>query len=104
MTSAPKLLDQELAQFGWVESIASNKISDFKSPNLVEKEVTADPKSLDFINIFICHLIFYIIFCYSLYLYILIDLGLGLFLKTHFTKLINLQKIQILNPFRTPKH
>ena len=92
MTSAPKLLDQELAQFGWVESIATNSISDFKSPNVVAKEVTTDPSSLDFINIFICHLIFYIIFCYSLYLYIFIDLSLGLFLKRKLTKLFKYAK------------
>ena len=34
MTSAQVVIDQELAQFGWIESIATNSISDFKSPNL----------------------------------------------------------------------
>ena len=31
MTSALKIIDQELAQFGWVESIATNSISDLKA-------------------------------------------------------------------------
>ena len=32
MTTEQKTIDQELAQFGWLESIATNSISDFKSP------------------------------------------------------------------------
>ena len=32
MNSAQTVIDQELAQFGWVESIATNSISDFNSP------------------------------------------------------------------------
>ena len=38
MTSALKIIDQELAQFGWVESIATNSISDFKSPKIEVEE------------------------------------------------------------------
>ena len=30
MTSSQKIIDQELAQFVWVESIATNSIRDFK--------------------------------------------------------------------------
>ena len=41
MTSAQQINDQELAQFGWVESIATNSISDFKSP----KESVVEPRN-----------------------------------------------------------
>ncbi len=95
MTSAPTVIDQELAQFGWVESIATNSITDFKSPNFEFPEKKTDQKDLDFIDKFIIHLIFYIIFCYSLFLYIVIDLGLGLFVKNKLTKLISLVKGKI---------
>ena len=40
MTSAQQIIDQELAQFGWVESIATNSISDFKSPKSNIKKKT----------------------------------------------------------------
>ena len=39
-TSAQKNIDQELAQFGWVESIATNSISDFKSLKIDVEEKT----------------------------------------------------------------
>ena len=83
MTSAQTAIEQELAQFGWVESMATNSISDFKSPklNIVEQEP-------DFIDKSICYLIFYIIFCCSLFLYLLIDKGYVSFLKTKVTTLI----------------
>ena len=53
----------------------------------------ADPKQKDddFINQFICHLIFYAFFVVSLVLYILLDLGLGSFLKNKFFQLIGLR-------------
>ena len=44
MTSAQKISDQELAQFGWVESIATNSISDFKSPKIDVEEQTTNEK------------------------------------------------------------
>ena len=88
MTSAQTAIDQELAQFGWVESIATNSISDFKSPKLNIVEQATDEKEQDLIDTFICYLIFYIIFCCSLFLYVLIDKGFGSFLKTKVTTLI----------------
>tara|TARA_Y100001968_G_scaffold326810_1_gene370602 strand:+ start:498 stop:809 length:312 start_codon:yes stop_codon:yes gene_type:complete len=93
MTSSPTVLDQELEQFGWVESLATNSISDFKSTksNIEEKEKATEKKS-DLVDIFICHLIFYLIFCYSLFLYIFFDLGLGSFIKNKLTKLINFKE------------
>ena len=92
MTSALKIIDQELAQFGWVESIATNSISDFKSPKIDVEEQTTNQKKSDLIDTFICHLIFYVVFCYSLFLYIFIDLGFGLFLKTKVNTLFKLPK------------
>lgn len=92
MTSALKIIDQELAQFGWVEPIATNFISDFKSPKIDVEEQTNNEKVSDLIDKFICHLIFYVVFCYSLFLYIFIDLGFGSFLKNKVNTLFKLQK------------
>ena len=92
MTSALKIIDQELAQFGWVESIATNSISDFKSPKLDVEEQTTNEKESDLIDTFICHLLFYVVFCYSLFLYIFIDLGFGFFLKDKVYTFFKLQK------------
>ncbi len=92
MTSALKIIDQELAQFGWVESIATNSISDFKSTNIDVEEQTTNEKESDLIDSFICHLIFYVVFCYSLFIYILIDLGFGSFLKNKVNTLFKRQK------------
>ena len=91
MTSALRIIDQELAQFGWVESIATNSIIDFKSPKIDVEEQTNEKES-DLIDTFICHLIFYVVFCYSLFLYIFIDLGFGFFLRNKVNTLFKLQK------------
>ena len=92
MTSAQKIIDQELAQFGWVESIATNSISDFKSPKESVVELRNDVKTSNLIDTFICHSIFYVIFCYSLCLYVFIDLGFGFFLKNKVNRWLKVQK------------
>ena len=92
MTSALKIIDQELAQFGWVESIANNSICDFKSTKIDVEEQTTNEKEFDLIDTFICHLIFYVVYCYSLFLYIFIDLRLGSFLKNRVNTLFKLQR------------
>ena len=92
MTSTLKIIDQELAQFGWVEPIAINSISEFTSPKIDVEEQTNNEKESDLIDTFICHLIFYVVFCYSLFLYIFIDLGFGTFLKKKINTLFKLQK------------
>ena len=92
MTSALKTIDQEVAQFGWVESIANNSIIDFKSPKIDVEEQITNEKESDLIDTFICHLIFYVVFCYSLVLYIFIDLGFGSFLKDKVNSFFKLQK------------
>ena len=105
MNSAQTVIDQELAQFGWVESIATNSISDFKSPRLNNLEQTIDVKRSDLIDTFICHLFFYVIFCYSLFLYVFIDLGFGSFLGNHVTKFNKLrEKNEIPSYMTTPSH
>ena len=93
MNSAQTVIDQELAQFGWVESIATNSISDFNSPRLNNLEQTIDVKKSDLIDTFIYHLVFYVIFCYSLFLYVFIDLGFGSFLGNQMTTLMKIKKL-----------
>tara|TARA_B100001250_G_scaffold321336_1_gene284341 strand:- start:4132 stop:4449 length:318 start_codon:yes stop_codon:yes gene_type:complete len=91
-TAAPTVKDQELMPFGLVESASVNSFADFVTSNLNETEVTKAKEQNDFINIFICHLIFYAFFCISLVLHILIDLGVGLFVKNKFLQLIEIAK------------
>ena len=93
MTSALKIIDQELAQFGWVESIENNSISGFRSPKESVVGLRTDEKTSDLIDTFICHSIFYVIFCYSLCLYVFIDLGFGCFLKNKVNRWLKVQKI-----------
>ena len=92
MTSTLKIIDQELAQFGWVEPIAINSISEFKSPKIDVEEQKTIEKESDLIDTFICHLIFYVVFCYSLFIYIFIDLGFGSFLRNKVNTFFKLQK------------
>ena len=54
MTSDKQIIDQELAQFGWVESIATNSISDFKSPRESLVEQATYEETSNHIDTFIC--------------------------------------------------
>ncbi len=89
-TVAPIEKDQDFVSFGLVESASVNSITDFTPSILNESKATAE--NGDFVNTFICHIIFYAFFCVSLFLHILIDLGLGSFLKNKFNQLIGLGK------------
>ena len=91
-TTAPTVKDQELIPHGLVESESVNSFVDFVSSNLNEKEANKEKEVNDFINNFICHLIFYAVFCISIVLHILIDLGLGSFVKNKFLQLIEIAK------------
>ena len=85
-TTAPTVKDQELRSFGLVESASVNSFTDFIPSKLNESQVPNEKE--DFINILICHFLFYGVFCISLVLHILIDLGLGVFIKNKTIQLI----------------
>ena len=91
-TSSPIVKDQEFVSFGLVESASVNSISDFTPSKLIVNRVSASMDKEDFVNTFICHLIFYSVFCFSLVFHILIDLGLGSFVKNKFVQLIGFGK------------
>ena len=93
-TAAPTVKDQELVPFGLVESASVNAFDDFLPSKLTEME--AKEEKNEFINIFVCHLIFYSIYCISLVLYILIDLGLGSFVKKQFIRFIEIAKNAVI--------
>ncbi len=99
-TAAPTVKDQELMPYGLVESASVNSFVDFGSSNLNETEANKEKEVNDFINTFICHLIFYAVFCISLVLHILIDLGLGSLVKNQFLHLIEIAKntVVVKNP------
>ena len=90
--SAPTVKDKELIPQGLVESTSANSFADFVSSNLNKTEENTEKEVSLFINTFICHLIFYAIFCISLVLHILIDLGLGSFVNNKFLQLIEIVK------------
>ena len=90
--TAPTVKDQELLPFGLVESAGVNAFADFSPSNLNETESNEEKEKNDFINIFICHLIFYSVFCIAIVLHILIDLGLGSIVKKTFIELIEIAK------------
>ena len=91
-TAAPRVIDQELMPNGLVGSASVNSFSDFVSSNLNEIEANKEKEVDDFINSFVCHLIFYSVFCISLVLHILIDLGLWSLVKNQFLQLIEIAK------------
>ncbi len=81
MTTTPKVKVQEIFSSGFVESASLNSISDFTPSKCNDHEMIFKKENNDFINTFVCHLIFYAVFCISLVLFILIDLDLGSFVK-----------------------
>jgi len=89
-TTTPTVKDQELISSGLLASASLNSIADFIPSKLNEKEIIDQNEKIEFINTFICHLIFYAVFCISLVLHILIDLGLGAFVKKSFIHLIDI--------------
>ena len=91
-TSVPTVKDQEFVSHGLVESKSVNSFADFVSSNLNETAENKENEVNDFINTFICHLIFYAVFCISLVFHILIDLGLGSLIKNLILHLIEFAK------------
>ena len=90
-TAAPTVKEQ-LMPFGLVESASVNSGEDFIPSNTNKTYPIEEKKEIDFVNIFICHLIFYSIFCISLVLHILIDLGFGSVVKNKVLMLIQIAK------------
>ena len=80
--------DQQLVSLGLVESASVNYFADFVPSALTENKAERVKPEEDFKNIFICHLIFYAIFCVSVAMHIFIDLGFGTFVKNKFLQLI----------------
>ena len=93
--ATPTVKDQELVSFGLVESASVNSISDFTPSKFNQNKVTTENEIDDFANSFICHLIFYAVFCISVVLYIFIDLGLGSFIRKRFVQLMGLGKKKV---------
>ena len=93
-TTAPTVKAQELVSYGLIESASVNSITDFSQSKFNGRKLTTERD--DFVNIFICHLIFYAVFCVSLALHILIDLGLGTFIKNNFVQVLGLGEKTIL--------
>ena len=91
-TASPKVNDQELMSLGLVESLSVNSFVDFTSSRFNKTAAINEKKNNDFINIFICHLIFYAFFCISLVLHIVFDLGLGSFVNNKFIQLLEMGK------------
>tara|TARA_B100001250_G_scaffold413481_1_gene447774 strand:+ start:1891 stop:2244 length:354 start_codon:yes stop_codon:yes gene_type:complete len=93
-TAAPTVKNQDVVSFGLVESASVNSFADFipsKFDESKENNVHQNKyENEDFINLFICHMIFYSFLCLSIVLHILIDLGLGSFIKNKFVQLIEL--------------
>ena len=87
-SSVAKVIDQELAQFGYSEPDATNSINQFKPLKIDQLVVNEEKEKFDLIDIFICHIIFYGILCVSLFLYVAFDLGLGYYLKNKLNDLI----------------
>ena len=84
--------NQEICSTKLVETTSENSIADFISSKVGEQDTKFARNKNDFINTFICHLIFYAVFCISLVLHILIDLGLGSLIKNQFLQLIEIAK------------
>ena len=91
-TAATTVKDHELISSGLVESASVNSIADFVPSKLNKKDVIDKKEKIEFVNTFICHLIFYAVFCISLVMHILIDLGLGSFLEKTFFLFIEIAK------------
>ena len=90
-TATPTVKDQELMPHGLLDSVSLNSFASVSS-NLNETEANTEKEVNDFINTFICHLIFYAVFCISLALHILIDLGFGSLVKNQFRRFIEIAK------------
>ncbi len=95
-TTAPKVKDQDVMPLEFIESPSVNSFVDLVPSSLDKTHDNDEKKQDDFVNIFICHLIFYAVFCISLVLHILFDLRLAPFAKKRFLKLIKIEKNNVV--------
>ncbi len=93
-TTAPEVKDQESMPLGLIEL---ENVSSFLASVPSNDDETEVNRDNDFINIFICHMIFYSFFCISLVLHIVIDLGLGTFLNSRFLQLIAIARNNVVD-------
>ena len=91
MTSTQQIIDQEIAQFGWVDLIATNSIIDFNSSKSKGSKTITFEKESDVKDIFICNLIFYLVSCYSLLIHVFIDLVFASYLGKKVNKYFNVK-------------
>ena len=91
-TADLKVKDGEFVSSGLIGSASVNSFADFIPSKLKESHVTKENGKDDFINTFICHLIFYCFLCVSIVLHIFIDLGLAALVKKQFLLLFESAK------------
>ena len=96
-TASSTVKDRELIPSGLYESASVTSVADLIPTELNESELIDKNENNDFINIFICHMLFYLILCITLVLHIFIDLGLGSFVKRITRKLIDNAKNNPVN-------
>ena len=89
-TADPSVKEREVLPLELVESTSIDSSTDLIPSEFNESKYRTEEE--DFVNSFICHLIFYSIFCVTLVLYLLLDLGLASFIKNKFKSLNGLGK------------
>ena len=92
MKATATVKDQGSVQFELNDTETINSISDFNTIKLKESEDFYCNQKEDFLNTFICHLIFYAVFCISIVVHIFLDLGLGSFIKNKLIQLISIAR------------
>ena len=95
-TAVPSVKDQKIIPLGLIDSESVNRLEDLV-PSLNETVSNIYEEKNDFINIFICHLLFYMFFCITLLLHIFIDFGVGTFIKNKFLQLIKILRYSFDN-------
>ena len=91
-TATSTVKDLDLVSLGLVESASVNSFADFTPSKFNQTALINKAIEDDFINTFICHLVFYAFLCVSIVLHVIIDLGFGSFVKNIFFRLIQFGK------------
>ena len=86
--NTPIVNDHKFVTFCLDESSRFNSINDLTTLRLNERKVISKTKKEDFADVFICHMIFYAVFCVALVFHILIDLGFGSFITNNTLQLL----------------